>query len=146
MKLDFGSGHRPQRGYMTCDCTGSPGVDYYFNPVKYRVMRCRPNSFSTIRCRNVLHHVPDIKKLFIEFARILRPNGYLVIIEPSNSAYPANHFLDTLWYRGIIPRREVWFSPQWREYRKYLTESQMSVIFESASADGTKDLTVAKKL
>jgi ubiquinone/menaquinone biosynthesis C-methylase UbiE len=145
MKLDFGSGYNPAHGYKTCDCTGNPMLDYHFDAVKYRIADCRASTFDLIRCKNVIHHVPDIKKLFIELVRVLKPKGSLLIIEPTPKAYPVNVFLDTLWYRSIIPREEVWFSSVWRDYRNILTESQMSVILEFVNNTGDKLITVAKK-
>lgn len=142
MKLDFGSGHRPRAGYLTCDCTGSPFLDYYFDPIDYRVLGCDDNTFDVIQVRNVIHHIKDLKKLFNELHRILKIGGRLVIIDSRPEAFAATVFLDTLWYRAVIPRHEVWFSTEYRDYRKLLTEYQMPYnIWNKLD----KEITIAKK-
>jgi len=57
MKLDFGSGHNPKKGYKTCDISGY--VDFYFDPINYKI-NCSDNSFDMIRCRHVIHHIKDM--------------------------------------------------------------------------------------
>lgn len=121
MKLDFGSGYNPKEGFKTCDVTMSPFLDYSFDTSEYKVS-CPDSSFEEINVRNVLHHVKDLKKLFQEFKRILTPNGILVITEPRLQFYKQNIILDTIWYRYVIPRYEVWFSPEYRNYTELLPE------------------------
>ncbi|MEW6295905.1 MAG: class I SAM-dependent methyltransferase [Candidatus Diapherotrites archaeon] len=40
------------------------------------------NSFSTIFAGEVIEHVPDTKKMFSEFRRVLKKNGNIIIIAP----------------------------------------------------------------
>jgi ubiquinone/menaquinone biosynthesis C-methylase UbiE len=122
IKIDFGSGYNPLPGYKKCDITNSPSLDYFFDLNIYRIINCEDNSVDEICCKNVLHHVRDIRRLFFEFRRILRPGKILKIVEPTREAFPANVFLDFLWYRGIIYRPEVWFSNVYRNYHKDLEE------------------------
>jgi ubiquinone/menaquinone biosynthesis C-methylase UbiE len=113
MKLDFGSGYNPKKGYFSCDIYGY--VDYYFDPLKYKI-DCDNNLFEEINCRNVIHHIKDIEKLTKEFKRVLRPQGIINIIECREENYSENYYLDYLWYRFIIPRKEIWFSNRYRNY------------------------------
>lgn len=116
LKIDFGSGYNPKDGYKTCDITYAPNLDFVFDQQKYKIINCADNSVDEIYCRNVLHHVKDLEKLFIEFRRVLKVGGRLVIVEPAKEHFDANLAKDFLWYRFIIPRHEVWYSEEYREY------------------------------
>lgn len=117
MLLDFGSGHRPRIGFKRCDVDGW-AIDLQFDPVRYRVLDLPANYVTVIHCRNVLHHVYNLDALAEEFHRILKPGGIVHVIDCTPAAFPANVFLDRLWYRGIIPRPEVWIAGQYRDYTK----------------------------
>lgn len=117
MKLDFGSGHNPRKGYKTCDITNSPYLDYVFDPITYKVS-CPNETFDEIFVKNVLHHVKDLDKLFKELKRILTKNGKIVIVEPRKEFYHKNLNLDLLWYRYINPRYDIWICPFYRDYKK----------------------------
>ncbi len=118
-RLDFGSGYNPEGNYETCDIYGY--VDYYFDPIEYKT-DAEDKSFDIIRCRNVIHHIKNLKKLSKEFTRILKDGGLIEIIEPRKEYYSSNYYLDYLWYRFIIPRYEVWFSNKYRDCRDYFCE------------------------
>lgn len=115
MKIDFGSGHAPKAGFKTCDITGMPYLDYSFDPVKYKI-GCPVNSITEIHCRNVLHHIPNLDRLFTEFSSKMASGGQIVIIEPRREYYKTNVILDVLWYRFVIPRYDVWICQQYRDY------------------------------
>jgi ubiquinone/menaquinone biosynthesis C-methylase UbiE len=117
-------------------------LDYYFDKVNYRV-NSPDTHFDQIHCKNVIHHVRSIKKLFKEFHRILRPEGEVIIIEPTPKAFDTNVFLDTLWYRSIIPREEVWFSRVYRDYRTALTKCQFRITLELEADE--KEFVIARK-
>jgi len=117
-KLDFGSGYNPGDGFKTCDIYGY--VDYYFDSINYQVNT--DEKFDYIRCRNVIHHIKDLRKLSLEFNRLLNPGGILEITEPRKEYYTENYYLDYLWYRFVIPRYEVWFSNVYRDCRNYFKE------------------------
>jgi len=119
MKLDFGSGHNPLLGFKTCDIT--EGADYRFNSVLYEIP-LPDNSVSELHYRNTLHHIRCLDLLAAEFYRIMMPGAKLVIIEVTRKAYQINKFLDSLWYRGIIPRPEIWCSEEYRDYIKIFKE------------------------
>ena len=50
----------------------------------------------------------------------LRKNAKIIIIECRKEFYYANFFLDTLWYRSIIPDLSLYISHEYRDYRKNL--------------------------
>lgn len=114
LKLDFGSGHNPRKGFKTCDITQAPYLDYAFDPETYKVT-CEDHVFDEIIIRNVLHHIKDLESLFKEMKRILTNNGKLIIVEPRKEFYQQNLNLDILWYRYIIPRYEIWYSRFYRD-------------------------------
>jgi len=118
-QLDFGSGYNPLNDYETCDIYGH--VDHYFDPIEYKI-DVEDNTFDIIRCRNVIHHIKDIRRLSAEFHRIMKGYGILEITEARQEHYKANYFLDCLWYRFVIPRHEVWFSKTYRDCRDYFNE------------------------
>jgi len=115
MLLDFGSGYRPRKGFKTCDVSGW-AVDYHFDTGYYIIEGLVANSVFFLHCRNVLHHIPKLEYLVEEFHRVIMPGGLLQIIDCAQEQFPANVFLDRLWYRGIIPRPETWFSEHYRNY------------------------------
>jgi ubiquinone/menaquinone biosynthesis C-methylase UbiE len=140
MKLDFGSGHNPRKGYKTCDITMSPYLDYVFDPDSYKVS-CADNTFSEIILKNVVHHVQDLDKLFKELKRILTDDGKLVIVEPSQEFYEKNLNLDILWYRYIIPRYEIWISNVYRNYTRIATKY---FAFQHAQDHEEKETTILR--
>ena len=115
MLLDFGSGYRPREGFHTCDVSGW-AIDYRFDTGYYIIEGLKANSVLLLHCRNVLHHIPKLEYLAQEFHRVLMPGGLLQIIDCAREHYPANVFLDRLWYRGVIPRPDVWYSEYYRDY------------------------------
>lgn len=121
MLLDFGSGYAPRAGYKTCDVTGW-AIDYRFDTRYYTIEGVPDNSVWILHCRNVLHHIPKLERLAEEFLRVLAPGGLLEVIDCAPEAYGANVFLDRLWYRGIIPRPEVWFAERYRDYSAILRQ------------------------
>ena len=54
MKLDFGSGYNPQKGYLTCDFTSNPFLDFHFE--NYKIVNNSVNLIDTklkfsMKCR-----------------------------------------------------------------------------------------------
>jgi ubiquinone/menaquinone biosynthesis C-methylase UbiE len=136
-KLDFGSGYNPVDGFKTCDINGY--VDYYFDPILYKIKT--DDKFNYIRCRNVFHHIRDLKKLSKEFYRVLKDNGKLEIIEARKEYYNENYYLDYFWYRYVIPRYEVWFSNEYRDCREYFNIFTL----EDYKVEGEKEIFIYKK-
>lgn len=112
MKLDFGSGFAPVKGWATLDS----GANCTFNSID----QIPDNSISKIRFRNVLHHIENMDELFKSLLPKLRKNAKIIIIECRKEFYYANFFLDTLWYRSIIPDLSLYISHEYRDYRKNL--------------------------
>lgn len=95
-----------------------PYLDYVCigNKIYDRESEINDNVVDRIHCRNVIHHINDLLGLFTNFYRYLKEDGELEIIECTKESYQANYFLDTLWYRYVIPRKEVWFADKYRDY------------------------------
>jgi ubiquinone/menaquinone biosynthesis C-methylase UbiE len=126
--IDFLSGYNPAPGFSTCDYIYHPSLDIFFDIENYRFENIKDTSINLIRCRNAVHHVPDLYKLVKEFNRVLTSFGKVVIIECREDKYPANFLLDTIWYRGVNNREEIWFSPVYRNYTDILTTQQFTLI------------------
>lgn len=114
MKIDFGSGYNPEKDYLTCD-PFHPMSDVLYDYENYKI-DLDQGTVTEIRCRNVLHHVKNLKRLFKEFYRVLKPTGIIKIIEPTEEAFKVNLFLDLLWYRFISKRNEIWISKKYVNY------------------------------
>lgn len=123
LKIDFGCGYNPQKGYKRCDVTYSPVLDYVYDIKTNRIVDCKDNSVDEIFCRNVLHHVEDLFALFKEFHRVLKIGGVIHIIDANESGYEANKFLDNLWYKSINIRPEIWWSEQYRNFVYFLCKN-----------------------
>ena len=127
MKIDFGSGYNPRKGYATCDVTPLPSLDLWYDPEANKILNrelspIADNSVDLIRAKNVIHHIEELDPVFEELFRVLKEGGRLIIIEPNERAYPVNEFLDRLWYRCILPRKELWYSICYRHYKNLLTK------------------------
>jgi len=51
--------------------------------------------FDWVITRYVLHHVPDIQYTFNEVSRILKPDGYFFLSDPTPNNLDANRFVDS---------------------------------------------------
>jgi ubiquinone/menaquinone biosynthesis C-methylase UbiE len=120
-RLDFGSGHNPKPGYLTCDITQAPFLDYSFDPENYKIT-AEDGEFDEVFIRNVIHHVPDLDRMFEEIHRVVKPSGIVMIEDCSEEHYSANKILDKLWYRFVIPRPEVFISESYRNCLDILKE------------------------
>lgn len=119
LKIDFGSGYNPKKGFKTCDFTMSPFLDYITKNYKIydKSGEIKEKSVNVFRCRNVLHHIKNIELLIKNFNKYLKKNGKLIIIDCRKEYYYANWCMDNLWYRYVIPRPEVWISNKYRNYK-----------------------------
>lgn len=125
LKIDFGSGYGLRPGFKSCDFTGSPILDFLSKDYKIFKdidLEIENGSVDEFFVRNVIHHIKDLRRLFKMFFKYLKVNGRLTIIDCRKEFYSQNVFLDTLWYRGIIPRYEVWFSDHYRDYASIAKE------------------------
>lgn len=66
-------------------------------------------SFDVVNLSHVIEHVPDPNALFIEVARILKPNGLFIVKTPNSKALGRALF-DTNWYANDVPRHLYLFS------------------------------------
>jgi len=119
MNLDFGSGYNPKTGYLPCDFTSNPKLDFYCLDYKIydkNLKIVKPNTFKNIFCRNVLHHIENLELIIAELFRVLECNGKLIVIEPNKDHYYQNFMFDSLWYRFVNNRTDIWFSKNYRDY------------------------------
>lgn len=76
---------------------------------------CEDSSFDGVMCIEVFEHLPEPVKAIKEFARLLKPGGYLVLTAPFCSL---THFAPFHYYSGF----NRYF------YEKHLTESGFEII------------------
>lgn len=55
----------------------------------------KSNTFNWIVTRYALHHFPNIQYTFNEIARILKPNGFIFISDPTTNSIDTNGFVDS---------------------------------------------------
>ncbi len=65
-------------GYLTADLNGK-GVDIAMD---ITAIQYADNTFDIIYCSHVLEHVPDDRLAMREFRRVLKPDGWAVILVP----------------------------------------------------------------
>lgn len=120
-RLDFGSGYDALKNWKSCDITSNPMLDYYY--LNGRIT-CNDETFDYIRCRNVIHHVPNFLELSVEFYRSLKLGGKLIIIDCNKENYRKNTILDTVWYRYIFDRgSDIEIFPKYRDYFRVFSDS-----------------------
>lgn len=86
LELGSGSGFIKEimPNILTSDILPVPGLDFVFDALK---MPFDDESIDGIIMIDVFHHVPDSFLFLKEVNRILKPNGKLVMSEPSNSPW-----------------------------------------------------------
>lgn len=73
----------PSDGFRATEIGGKPVT--YVKPMSTGVMPFDAGSFDLIVCFNVLHHIPNVSKVIGEMFRVLRPDGYVLLREPTHS-------------------------------------------------------------
>jgi SAM-dependent methyltransferase len=73
----------PSDGFAMADIDGVPVR--YVKPNSSGVMPFQDASVDLITCFGVLHHIPNVSKVLSEFRRVLAPNGYALVREPTAS-------------------------------------------------------------
>jgi ubiquinone/menaquinone biosynthesis C-methylase UbiE len=119
MFIDFGSGYDPYKNFLKCDV--NYGCDFY------SIKEIPDNSCKLIRCRNVLHHVKNLRSIFKEFNRILVKGGKVVIIDCNKENFKINYFLDNLYYKGIANNKNMWYTEKYREITKYINRNNFNI-------------------
>lgn len=116
MFIDLLSGYNPEYGYKSVDYIPNYGIDYLLDLNTYDIDGIPEGSVNKIRCRNGLHHIPNLDKLIKKCLTITSECVIIDIIEPSKECYKSNLFLDNLYYRWINQREDIWFSDRYRNY------------------------------
>ena len=62
------------------------------------------NHFDLVSMGYALRHVSDLKSTFVEYLRVLRPGGVLLILEISRPDSPLHLYLARLYLKSILPR------------------------------------------
>ncbi len=130
LKIDFGSGYNPLSGFSSCDFTENPMLDFQvknYKIFKDSVKEIDDASVDEFYARNVIHHIKDLTRLFKMFYKYLKPCGRLTVIDCREKFFKQNVFLDRLWYRYVIPREEIWFSENYRDYIEIAKENGFSI-------------------
>lgn len=123
LRIDFGSGYNPKKGFKTCDITQSPYLDYFYDIKNNKIYDLEEQSVDVFYCKNVIHHCKDIKNTINTLYKYLKKDGILEIIEPTKENYESNRSLDIFWYRYIILRPEIYIPPQKRiDYEEIILE------------------------
>ncbi len=144
LKIDFGSGYNSKNYYKTCDITFSPILDYHYDQTNNVIIGLKENSVDEFYLRNVIHHLPNIEKTFFGLDKYLKKGGILRIIDVREKFFPQNYFLDRLWYRFIVPRDDIWFSKNYRDYKQILKNMNYRLIHFYNIEE--KEVSVWKKL
>lgn len=79
-------------------------------------------SFSAATVSFGLRNVADLDRSLEELARVLRPGGRLLVIEPAAPEIPVLRSIYLAYFRHVLPRIGAWLSPRGSAYG-YLTES-----------------------
>lgn len=125
--IDFGSGHNPKKGYKTCDVTTNPMLDYQYDGKDY-ILGLEENTVDVFYIRNVIHHIPDLRRTFKAIRKYLKHNGKLIIIDCNKKCFDANVMLDKIWYRHV-GNNNMFISETYRDYISILAELGFKQIF-----------------
>ncbi len=105
-----------------------PNLDYVYNQEQNKILGCSKNTVDEFYLRNVVYHLPDMKRTFECLIEYLKEDGEIKIIDVREEYFRTNVILDTIWYRYVIPRYEVWFSRHYRNYFEILESLGMKKV------------------
>jgi SAM-dependent methyltransferase len=88
-KLNVGCGHDIKEGHINIDYCPGPGVDMVADIT--RPLPYPDSSVDEIYCAHTLEHIQRWEDVVIEFYRILRPGGKLIIRVPITPNYYTGH-------------------------------------------------------
>jgi ubiquinone/menaquinone biosynthesis C-methylase UbiE len=110
--------------------------------VNARVQNCEDidmadESFDSVLCVDVLHHIPNLKSALKEFHRILKPGGRLIAIEPNmfNPILFLAHLLPPEERFGIIRNYSPILKKLLRPYFKDICIGYVNCVFHAQSAN-----------
>lgn len=132
LQIDFGSGYNPLEGFKTCDFVPNPKLDYFYHDGEIEGLNEPVNWF---RLRNVIHHLPDIRKTIQDLKKYLAKDGVIEIIEVRKDKYKSNTFLDKLWYRFVVPRKDIFISAEWRDYLSIMRQEGFRCRYSAVSRE-----------
>lgn len=143
--IDIGSGYNPTKGFKTADITEFPNLDYIIknNKIYSKTAELKVNSVDKFRLRNVVHHIKDLNQLLVNLFKYLKPNGTIEIIDCNKEHYSANVCLDNLWYRYVIPRKEIFIADAYRDYAKLAKTIGFNVLKQNTIDE--KEITILQK-
>lgn len=121
LRIDFGSGYNPKKGYKTCDVTTNPMLDYQYDG-KDTIIGLEENSIDVFYMRNVVHHIPNLQITFKAIRKYIKSSGKLIIIDCNRKHFNTNVILDKIWYRYVGNDNNIFISETYRDYMKILTE------------------------
>lgn len=142
LKIDFGSGYNPKSGYKMCDITNAPFLDFVYDGNE--IVGCKKHSVAEFYLRNVVHHIKNLEEVFSMLHSYLKRNGTIKIIDVRKDYYKQNVILDIIWYRYVIPRKEIWFSTVYRNYFEILR--QLGFQLEEQYYQEEKEVSLWRKL
>ena len=90
-----------------------------------KLSELKDNSFDVITLWHVLEHLPDLEKQIIEFKRLLKVKGRLIIAVPNYKSYDAKHYKQ-FWAGYDVPRH-LWHFNQ-ESISKLVTKKALEVI------------------
>ncbi len=114
------------------------GVDFTARVGDLENLPFDDNTFDVCFCGWVLHHFPDINKAVSELSRVLKPGGYITMVEPneSNLAVRFSRFIEDLSLFRSWVLREGWDTPN-------RTINKHTIYVETLSKKGIIDIKVS---
>lgn len=103
------------------EASGGKGLVVGLDPSRGMLNECRKNcpaplhqgrgemlpfiddSFDMVSMGYALRHVPDLRELFVEYRRVLKPGGRVVILEITQPRSSAGRWLNRLYLRNLVP-------------------------------------------
>ena len=122
---------------MKCDVTTDPSLDYQYDGFDV-IVGLREKSVDEFHVRNVIHHMPDIKRTIRCLKRYLKIKGKIVIIDCDDKHFKTNVCLDNVWYRFINKNNKIFISQVWRDYFAIMRDE--GFVCQTKTNDGFKDM------
>jgi SAM-dependent methyltransferase len=97
--------------------------DFHFKYILNDKLDFPDNSFDIITCFFVLHHILDLDKIMKEIRRVLKPGGYILILEHDNHDDYDNILLDILHllYGIYVDKNKLYLkNPDYAQYYNFM--------------------------